>query len=95
MMIIPFNTVRDLAGLTGWYEISNFAVDHGLMFNSFPTARLDYDMLRANDNINAELVRNGAISQDGLFILDSIERGEELGLTMEEIDGYWIGSIPK
>ena len=91
VIILPYSTVRNLYGLTAWYEIGNFAVDHGMKVSSFPAARLDYDLLTANDNLNAENTRNGSISKDSLYILDSVERGEELGLEVFCIDSYNVG----
>ena len=77
-------------GLKAAYETGNFAVDHGMTINYFPIARIDYEKLAEEDGVLRQKAENRE-DEDTLYILDTREAGEVLGLVVYEIDGYYVG----
>lgn len=90
LTILPWSTVHGMNGLKAAYETGNFAVDHGMTINYFPIARIDYEKLAEEDGVLRQKAENRE-DEDTLYILDTREAGEVLGLVVYEIDGYYVG----
>ena len=93
LIIIPFSTVNGIFGTEGSYEMGNFAVDHGMTVNFFPLARTDMEAVAGNDRTYIEALESGADCSDCIYILDTREKGQELGLEVYEIDGCYVGVV--
>lgn len=88
--LLPWSIVQGPRGVSAAYEVGNFAVDHGMTINYFPLARIDYDQLAEEESVLRQKAERGE-DTDCLYILDSREAGEVLGLVVYELDGYYVG----
>lgn len=93
LVILPWSTVKGKFGDSVSYEIGNFAVDQGMTINFFPLARTDMESIAANDAAYNEALEAGADCSDCIYILDTREKGQELGLEVYEIDGCYVGVV--
>lgn len=64
-----------------------------MTINFFPLARTDMESIAANDAAYNEALEAGADCSDCIYILDTREKGQELGLEVYEIDGCYVGVV--
>ena len=95
LIILPYDAVEETYGSSASYEIANFAIDHEMTINYFPLARTDDEAFESNEEMFIEELLSGT-AEDGdknLYILETEELAEKLGLTSYMIDGYCIGVL--
>lgn len=93
LIIFPYDAVQEERGSAASYELADFAVNHGMTINYFPEARSDEDRLTANAEVFKNNLLQGIEGDKNLYILDTDERAEELGLTLYMVDGYHVGVL--
>lgn len=91
LVILPFSTVWQNQGISAAYEMGNFAVDHGMTINYFPLARTDLEQIALNDAEYMAGAVDGVSRDETMYILDTEEKGRNLGLDVYYVDGYYIG----
>lgn len=91
LVILPWSTVKGRFDDVVSYEVGNFAVNRGMTINFFPLARTDMEAIEVNDAAYREALISGADCGDFMYILDTKENGQELGLEVYEVDGFYVG----
>lgn len=91
LVILPFSTVWQNQGISAAYEMGDFAVDHGMTINYFPLARTDLEQIALNDAEYMAGAVDGVSRDETMYILDTEEKGRNLGLDVYYVDGYYIG----
>lgn len=93
LIIFPYDTVQEERGSAASYELADFAVNHGMTINYFPEARSDEERLTENAAVFKSNLLKGIEGDENLYILDTDERAEELGLTLYMVNGYRVGVL--
>ena len=93
LIILPYDAVQEGRGSAASYELADFAVNHGMTINYFPEARSDEEKLIYNSKIFESNLLNGEEGDKNLYILDTDEKAEQLGLILYLIDGYRVGVL--
>lgn len=91
LVILPYSTVQKEHGIEGSYEMGNFAVDHGMTINYFPLARTNLEQIALNDVEYMAGTVDGVSRDETMYILDTEEKGRNLGLDVYYVDGYYMG----
>lgn len=88
---LPFSIIKTSYDDDTVYEFANFAVDHGMTVNYYTAARVDIPALEAQDWQVRLSLSDGERSTEILYVLDGPETGENFGMTVENIDGIFVG----
>lgn len=88
---LPFSIIKTSYDDDTVYEFANFAIDHGMTVNYYTAARVDIPALEAQDLQVRQSLSAGEKNTDTLYILDVPETGEAYGMTVENVDGIYVG----
>ena len=74
------------------YEFANMAIDHDLTINYCVIARVDLEQVAEDERRLIGNLQSGNYDNDTVYILDSVETGEQYHMNIQTIDGYVVGT---